>query len=366
MERFFYIYLMKRVSPYELSNHLGNVLTVITDRKIPVDANNDFITDYYLPDVISSTDYYAFGAPMPGRNYQSSSKYRYGMNGQEKDDEVFGSDGTSYTAEFWQYDARLGRRWNIDPVKKPWQSDYSCFSNSPIWKVDPDGDDDFFNSKGVFLYSDDKKTRTIHIVNEKGVKQQLKDYSFNKDNAKTLTNIGAYYAKSAGLDVKSLGGGSLSVANRTSKSNSSGQIEYESNSVYNQGTIATGSDIMNHNDKTNRISISLYYGKVSSVLNDGNNFISVLRHEKTHGEFTTNDGFEHLSVYYKQINSPEFAKTTPELKAAVFDVVNEIFNALDGYNNKSYTKEQNEAIRNEGKKWKEKYKPIYEKYKEKK
>ena len=47
--------------------------------------------------------------------------YRFGFNGQEKDDEIFGSTGTSYTAEFWQYDARIGRRWNVDPVDKPWE-----------------------------------------------------------------------------------------------------------------------------------------------------------------------------------------------------------------------------------------------------
>lgn len=67
--------------------------------------------------------------------------YRFGFNGQEKDDEVVGT-GNLYTAEFWEYDARLGRRWNIDPVDKPWMSPYHAFSNSPIWKVDPNGAND--------------------------------------------------------------------------------------------------------------------------------------------------------------------------------------------------------------------------------
>ena len=64
--------------------------------------------------------------------------YRYGFNGQEKDDEVVGS-GNSYTAEFWQYDPRLGRRWNIDPVIDPAQSPYACFNNNPIQYSDPNG-----------------------------------------------------------------------------------------------------------------------------------------------------------------------------------------------------------------------------------
>ncbi|MFO0322304.1 MAG: hypothetical protein ACK504_07750, partial [Bacteroidota bacterium] len=62
------------------------------------------------------------------RKYASTEKsctgaYRYGFNGQEKDDEIAGN-GNINTAEFWQYDTRLGRRWNIDPVVKPSRSGY--------------------------------------------------------------------------------------------------------------------------------------------------------------------------------------------------------------------------------------------------
>jgi len=80
---------------------------------------------------------YAFGMPMSVRSYQSSSGYRYGMNGQEKDNEIV--EGI-YTAEFWEYDSRTGKRWNIDPVVKPWESSYACFSNNPIFYSDPTGE----------------------------------------------------------------------------------------------------------------------------------------------------------------------------------------------------------------------------------
>ena len=43
--------------------------------------------------------------------------YRFGFNGQELDNELSGK-GNSYTAEYWQYDSRLGRRFNVDPVVK--------------------------------------------------------------------------------------------------------------------------------------------------------------------------------------------------------------------------------------------------------
>ena len=77
---------------------------------------------------------------MPGRSY-SSPAYRYGYNGQEKDDEVNGL-GNSLTAEYWQYDPRLGRRWNIDPEfrKYPAFSTYGVMFDNPILWNDPKGD----------------------------------------------------------------------------------------------------------------------------------------------------------------------------------------------------------------------------------
>jgi RHS repeat-associated protein len=82
-------------------------------------------------------DYFPFGMIMPGRSYNST-QYRYGFGGMEKDDEIAGS-GNSYTAEYWQYDPRLGRRWNVDPITYPWQSSYAAFNNNPIYFTDPLG-----------------------------------------------------------------------------------------------------------------------------------------------------------------------------------------------------------------------------------
>lgn len=60
------------------------------------------------------------------------------MNGQEKEDALFNG---AQSAEYWMYDSRIGRRWNIDPVVKPWESPYACFANNPIWFSDVKGDD---------------------------------------------------------------------------------------------------------------------------------------------------------------------------------------------------------------------------------
>ena len=58
---------------YELSNHLGNVLATISDRHIRVQSTiHTDSTSYFKADVITATDYYAFGEPMPGRGFRDS------------------------------------------------------------------------------------------------------------------------------------------------------------------------------------------------------------------------------------------------------------------------------------------------------
>jgi len=65
--------------------------------------------------------------------------YRYGFNGQERTDEVYGR-GNLNTAEFWEYDTRLGRRWNIDPKSRVYESSYSVLGLNPIGNIDVNGD----------------------------------------------------------------------------------------------------------------------------------------------------------------------------------------------------------------------------------
>ena len=65
--------------------------------------------------------------------------YTFGYNGQEKVDEIAGA-GNHTTAEFWEYDTRLGRRWNRDPVVQIGISDYAAFNDNPIYFNDASGD----------------------------------------------------------------------------------------------------------------------------------------------------------------------------------------------------------------------------------
>ncbi len=123
---------------YEITNHLGNVLAVISDKKIAIDDDSDGLIDYFTADILNSQDYYPFGMLTPGRSWSAGSEYRFGYNTQMKVDEIAGA-GNHYTAPFWEYDPRVVMRWNRDPVTYPWQSPYAINNNNPIIFSDPLG-----------------------------------------------------------------------------------------------------------------------------------------------------------------------------------------------------------------------------------
>lgn len=124
---------------YEFTDHLGNVLAAITDRKIGVGVTNNTPVSYWKPDIISATDYYPFGMAMPGRKLMSD-KYRYGYNGKEEDNEQKGIDNSlDYGARI--YDPRVARFLSVDPLTSDfsYQSPYVYAGNSPIKFIDKDG-----------------------------------------------------------------------------------------------------------------------------------------------------------------------------------------------------------------------------------
>jgi hypothetical protein len=123
----------------------------------------------------------------PLQNQESPSKkcanaYTFGYNGQEKVDEIAGA-GNHTTAEFWEYDTRLGRRWNRDPVVKPWESSYACFANNPIWYSDVNGDD---GKKPVLIGTTKPK---IYNITSKEIREKLESRQFV-----SLTGLSIEYA----------------------------------------------------------------------------------------------------------------------------------------------------------------------------
>jgi RHS repeat-associated protein len=192
---------------YEISNHLGNVLVTVSDKRQALDvytysgtgpgsdytynphqnsynytpmaglytqsAGSDGLADWYTPDVVSYTDYYAFGAPMGGRH--GGDPTRYGFNGKENDDEVKGVEGSTQDYGMRMYDARVGRFFSADPLmfSYPHYTPYQFAGNKPITYIDLDGmEEELPVSKGAgsFHKSSNRSHGTVTVA-------QTADYS---------------------------------------------------------------------------------------------------------------------------------------------------------------------------------------------
>ncbi|BAV06183.1 RHS repeat-associated core domain-containing protein [Filimonas lacunae] len=122
------------------------MLATVSDKRLQVSAAGSTV-DSYVADVVSAQDYYPFGMLQPGRSYNAGG-YRYGFNGQERSSEI---DSNSFTAEYWEYDSRIGRRWNRDPEPFTDVSEYAALNNNPVYYSDPLGNKggpslfDYFN-----------------------------------------------------------------------------------------------------------------------------------------------------------------------------------------------------------------------------
>ena len=284
---------------YELSDHRGNVNTTISDFRIGVGSvTNPKVLSHYTAVIRSTADYGVWGDELVGRG-ERSKDFRYGFNGQEKTDEI--SSG-HYTALYWEYDSRIGRRWNLDPVVKPWISGYSVLSNSPIWKIDPNGDDDYFNSQGQLVKRDNLGSK-IFVETDKGVVALSKLNSFEGHNAKTIANIAAHYA--SGLGITGI----------------VGVDRYKNNSealAYAQGR--------------DKIYLAAGGGRVSDQLDNYNNLKNVLVHEHEHEkQAIRREGasyYNHYSVYFDQVAHSTFNDVDEGFKIGTTgSAVNHLLNA---------------------------------------
>ena len=120
---------------------------------------------------------------MPTRQWSDpNSKYKYGFQGQEKDNEVYG-EGNTYLFEYRVHDPRLGRFLSVDPLAKsyPWNSPYAFAENRVIDGIDLEGleyvnfnlvNDGFYSQLG-FTFADDIAKQayiTANTVTHNGVK----------------------------------------------------------------------------------------------------------------------------------------------------------------------------------------------------
>ncbi|WP_264559126.1 RHS repeat-associated core domain-containing protein [Flavobacterium sp. N2270] len=188
---------------YELSNHLGNVLVVINDKKLPEFNIEDTPSSGLMAfnaDVLSYNDYYPFGMLVPNRT-SSSTAYRYGFNGMEKDDELKGI-GNSYDFGARMYDSRIGRWFAPDKKEAKYSniSTYVPFSDNPIFYIDSDGNEfinaykDRYNKSKIDIET--ARNKYLEIVNEITDRKLLKAAEKElKKMEKDFSNLESKYLK---------------------------------------------------------------------------------------------------------------------------------------------------------------------------
>ena len=126
---------------YELTNHLGNVLATISDKKFGVSSGGSSLIDHYEPDIVTAQDYYPFGMISRVALPNSGVPYKFGFNGKMNDNEVKGGFGLQQDYGMRIYDPRVGRFLSLDPLQAhfPWYTPYQFSGNTPIQAVDLDG-----------------------------------------------------------------------------------------------------------------------------------------------------------------------------------------------------------------------------------
>ena len=108
---------------------------------------------------------------------EEKDKYRYGFNGQEKDNEVAGV-GNSYDFGERIYESRLGRFMSRDPLatKFPYYSPYQFAGNKPIAAIDLDGLEEFYAIDGRLIGAgnpdDKRKMLALYVENAKYVRNK--------------------------------------------------------------------------------------------------------------------------------------------------------------------------------------------------
>ena len=172
---------------YELSNHLGNVLSVISDNKIGIDnLGNDLIADYYEPLVISESDYYPFGMAMKERSF-SNEEYRFGFGGHESSS----ISSSSYDTEYRVLNTEVCRWFSVDPMmgEFPGISSYVSMGNNPIMIADKKGD----IIEIVTINSDGKKVSHLYVPGEKAIG--------NASQRKFIEDLNKIYTTDEGKEV---------------------------------------------------------------------------------------------------------------------------------------------------------------------
>jgi hypothetical protein len=137
----------KTLRHYELTNHLGNVMSIVSDVKYRDGGA-------YKAHVVEAQDYFPYGMLMPGRVFEACEdpnsasykiglkmQYTFGFGGMLKDDDIRGKGRSLEFGGRSIYSPLTGRFGSVDPDIKnyPYLSGFAYANNSPMMFADREG-----------------------------------------------------------------------------------------------------------------------------------------------------------------------------------------------------------------------------------
>ncbi|MBI1267510.1 MAG: hypothetical protein GC193_08785 [Cryomorphaceae bacterium] len=324
---------------YEISNHLGNVLSVITDQKLPVLVDSTVVS--YAAVVLSATDYSPFGVGLYGRNW--SEGYRYGFQGQEKDDEVKG-ESNSLNYKYRMHDPRLGRFFAVDPLAYdyPWNSPFAFSANRVIDGVELEGKEFLYSANGEFLGKIGDKTTIVVLTNKALITYSIQ----NTDNGyirKKNIETGPEYINFMQADVISRSNVANSIFRELMGSNHKNTTvnlaEPGKGYIGNCDCDGSGNSIDGSGNPTINIASV-------DIFNDMNNFKSILLKESQHlsdGYLLGADSQRDLEAHHKILGSNYWLNSTNDFKKTFLQSAgNVIWNFMQaGMNSKDDSEKAN-------------------------
>jgi hypothetical protein len=193
--------------------------------------------------------------------------------------------GNHNTALFWEYDTRLGRRWNLDPKPTVGLSSFSAFSNNPILNTDKLGDSAWTTRVGDLV--------TIHL---KGAVLALSDITKGGGGCSNEKNVENEYVKELNSTLNSL--------KLNQQDGISFRVEADFRLVKSMNEVSSSDHLVVISDKVNGNAdpdlgggrsggVALFNGKIAYVGNSKNTtwLVQTTIHELGH-----NLGLEHVKT----------------------------------------------------------------------
>ena len=283
---------------------------------------------YYHPDHLGSSsyitnldgevsqhiEYVPFGEVfIEERNNTWNTPYLF--NAKEFDEET----GMYYYGARY-YESRVSLWMSTDPMEKnmPYSSTYTYCHNNPINRIDENGLADYFSTSGIFIRSDgNNKDPYIYIQTRKG-NVILSDYNFGNYKSgglRKMMRIVYHYAKKTGATQHAT---TIGVDASTPKGTDSNTLAYTLN------------------DKIIRVLVKK--GFFNKELSQIYNMSSTLSHESFHTQIRGKSREEEIQVIMRQMQAPEFKKTTASFKEGTAGYLQKELQKLYKENNRIFNK----------------------------